>query len=237
MESVCLWRLLFIFLCHCALLGGCVVQLPLQVVPEGIEPINGSDISMGCTIPIQQFGVSYCGIYSMEGGGRVSYLVDNISPDIQTGNANWAARLVTVRKNEPSELVASNHVLLSFDFTPAVSLTAIELDLFLCPQWDIGALSVTVFADTFAELVLTANSIKIANYTIQSVTSCTSLSTVHVPLRGDGAAPNYYYTWHLVLALSTEWVHVGEVRFLDTAASGPTAEPTEESTEEPTMKN
>ena len=155
----------------------------------------------------------------MAGGGRVSYLlyiVDNVSPAIDTGNLNWASQLVTVRKNQPSELVASNHATLTFDFTPAVSLTAIELDLFLCPQWDIGALSVTVATDNDANLVLRSDSIEITDYTIQMPTSCISLSTVHIPLLQENGATPTYHTWHLVLMLSTEWVHVGEVRFLDT---------------------
>ena len=68
------------------------MPLPLQVVPEGIESINGSVTSIGCEVALVQFGdVTYCGVYSMEGGSRVSYLVDNVSPAIYTGNLNWAS--------------------------------------------------------------------------------------------------------------------------------------------------
>ena len=47
------------------------MPLPLQVVPDSI---NGSVTSIGCEVALVQFGnVTYCGVYSMEGGGRVSY--------------------------------------------------------------------------------------------------------------------------------------------------------------------
>ena len=37
--------------------------------------------------------------------------------------------------------------MLTFGFDTAVSLIAIELDLFLCPEWNIGAPYITLYAD------------------------------------------------------------------------------------------
>ena len=198
------------------------MPLPLQVVPEGIQAVNGSITSMGCVTSIVDFeNVMYCGVFSTLDGGRLSFLVDDISPAIDTGDPDWASQLVTVAHNEPSAIVASRHVLLTFDFYPAVSLTAIQLDLFLCPQWGIDAESVTVFADNETNVILVSSSIEIASYTIQLAPSCTSLSEVLIPLNGGDATP-IYHTWHLAVVLATteSWVHVGEVRFLDTPIPG-----------------
>ena len=73
------------------------MQLPLQVVPQGIELVNGSNVNMGCARPVESFGnVSFCGSFG-SGGGVISYLVDGNSPAIDTSTSDWASQLVTVR--------------------------------------------------------------------------------------------------------------------------------------------
>ena len=197
-----------------------MVHLPVQVVPEGIASVNGSSTSMGCERIHTLDSVMYCGEFSEENGGRVSYLVDKISPAIDTDNNDWASQLVTVTTNEPSLPVSHlHHVLLTFDFYPAVSLTFVELDLFLCPEFNIGGESVTVFADNETSITLGSNSMEITQHTISLPTSCASLSTARILLQG-GVATQPYYTWHLLVEFPTQtdiqWVHIGEVRFCDT---------------------
>ena len=102
-----------------------------------------------------------------------------------------------------------------------MSLTSIELDLFLCPEWSIGAPVIDVYGDESRDLVL---------ITIQTLTflgssnnqpsqsSCDSLSTVSIPLQDD-AARSSYLTWYIAVDTAEnyiDWVHVGEVRFLGT---------------------
>ena len=57
-----------------------------------------------------------------------SYLVDGCSPDIDTCTCGWTFQLVTVRRNEGTVAVPIPHVLLTFGFDTAVSLTGIEMD-------------------------------------------------------------------------------------------------------------
>ena len=48
----------------------------MQVVPQGIDSVNGSSVTMGCTSPlVDSGGVMVC--------GSQSYLVDGCSPDIK----------------------------------------------------------------------------------------------------------------------------------------------------------
>ena len=118
------------------------------VVPQGIESVNGSSVDMGCTSPLVDSG----GVMVCDG---CSYLTDGVSPDIDISTSDWASQLVTVRRNEGSIISTLDypHVLLTFVFDTAVSLTGIEMDLFLCPDWNISALSMIVYLDSNYSLV------------------------------------------------------------------------------------
>ena len=192
-------------------------------MPQGIESVNGSDVNMGCTEAlVDSGGVMVCGSPS---GCSTSYLLDGNSPVINTSTSDWASQLVTVRKNDaiPGR-ITFDHVVLTFGFDTAVSLTSIELDLFLCPEWNISAPLIAVYGDENRELVLrTFQSVGFlgSRFNQPSQSSCDSLSTVSIPLR-DAAANSSYITWHISVQITEEyieWVHVGEVRFLGMAMS------------------
>ena len=200
---------------------GAKLPIPVQVVPQGIESVNGSDVNMGCASSPGVFGgVTICGSFGA-GVGATSYLVDGISPAIDTSTSNWASQLVTVRKNDAIDVITFDHVLLTFGFDTAVSLTKIELDLFLCPELNIGAPYITLYADNNNNLAFSfppgqAQS-NIIKHDTPNKTSCDSLSTVSIPLEQGGPS---YFTWHIVVSdfqPDIEWVHVGEVRFLNTS--------------------
>ena len=176
---------------------------------------------MGCAEPlfITEEGRKICGV-----SGGVSYLFDDNSPDIDTNASNWASQLVTVRKNNATDVISYDHVVLTFDFDTAVSLTSIELDLFLCPELNIGAPNITVYGDntgtsglTFSELSVTLNIITVLQSVTPSQSSCGSLSNVSIPLPNTGTS---YLIWYIVVSFpplsEIEWVHVGEIRLLDT---------------------
>ena len=192
----------------------------MEVLPQGIESVNGSDVNMGCTSPlVDSSGVMVCNSSSCPS----SYLLDGNSPAIDTSSSDWASQLVTVRKNDaiPGRIMF-DHVVLTFGFDTAVSLTSIELDLFLCPEWNIGAPLIAVYSDESRNLVLRAIQSsplgKLFNQRSQS--SCDSLSTVSIPLQDDDTCSSYL-TVHIVVQMSqytVEWVHVGEVRFLGMSA-------------------
>ena len=183
----------------------------MQVVPQGIESVNGSDVNMGCTSPlVYSGGVMVCNSSNCPS----SYLLDGNSPAIDTCTSDWASQLVTVRKNDGIPGFTSfDYVVLIFGFDTAVSLTSIELDLFLCPEWIISAPVIDVYGDENRDLDLrTIQSLTFlgSNYN-QPSQSCDSLSTVSIPFR-DAAARSSYLTVHIVLGITEdniEWVHVG----------------------------
>ena len=196
----------------------CVV--PDQVVvPQGIESVNGSSANMGCTCPLVDSG----GVLVCE---SQSYLIDGVSPDINTNTSDWASQLVTVRRSEGSLDRLSNdgpdlnfpHVLLTLGFDTAVSLTGIEMDWFLCPDWGIGDPDIFVYLNEDYNLAnnnIFNHSFVLANDDSPQ-SSCDSLSTV--TFSGGSFLNIPYRTFHILVDLSQhpsiEWVHVGEVRFI-----------------------
>ena len=69
------------------------------------------------------------------------------SPDINTSTSDWASQLVTVRSTDPDAGFQFNHVLMTFGFPTNVSLIGVELNLFLCSEWNIGASYIDVYGD------------------------------------------------------------------------------------------
>ena len=190
-------------MCNLLCAGGIEV-----VVPQGIESVNGSNVNMGCTSPlVDSGGVMVCS------SGCSALLLDGISPTIDTSTSDWASQLVTVR----TENLQFPHVLLTFGFDTAVSVTGIELqlDMFICPEWNIGAPFITVYADVENNLVFTDGSSLPFKNSTPSQSSCDSLSTLNISLRDISSSS--YSTWHILVSgfpEDNEWVHVGEVRFL-----------------------
>ena len=190
--------------------AGVVVQAHVQVqrVPGGIESVNGSDVNMGCTSPLVGSGVRIC--------ENTSHLIDGCSPDIDTSTSDWASQLVTVRRGDSTSNIPFSHVLLTFGFDTVVSLTGFELDLFLCPEWKIGAPYISVYGDEERNLVFNNyyGGLPFETY-VPTQSSCDSLSTISIPFSGalEGSS---YPTWHILvsqLGRSIDWVHVGEIRF------------------------
>ena len=218
------WLNICRYIFYCVTLG---VGVPVQVVPRGIMSVNGSDVNMGCTSPlVDSGGVMVCNSTDCPS----SYLLDGNSPAIDTSTSDWASQLVTVRKNDATLDIPLDHVVLTFGFDTAVSVTSIELDLVLCPEWNIGAPFITVYGDEETALVFSFPLDLIINYTPSQI-SCDSLSTIAISF----PEPNTFSTWHILVSFAaqpdTQWVHVGEVRLLGTDST-PTSMCT---TEEPTL--
>ena len=178
--------------------------VPVQVVPQEIESVNGSSETMGCTSPLEDSGgVTVC--------RSQSYLADGCSPDIGTNISDWASHLKTVRRNERTNDTDFTHVLLTFGFDTAVSPTGIEIDLFLCPEQGIGAPRITVYV-FLPHLKLTKS-------------HCDSLITVSVTGVLLSHAELSFHTFHILVDLfhdtSIQWVYIGDVRFIGGPPPGP----------------
>ena len=63
-----------------------------EIIPAGLESVNGSDPTMGCTEPITSNGMVSC--MSNDTG----FLTEENVPTIQMNTSNWASELVTIRR-------------------------------------------------------------------------------------------------------------------------------------------
>jgi hypothetical protein len=228
MERIMVDGMVILLVLTAISLTGAEMPIPFQVMPQGLESVNGSTSNMGCAGPLVDMdGIMCCGGPNIS---SVSYLSNGYSPEINPYIPNWASELVTVRKNEPTNDAQYPHVVLTFGFDAGVNPTAIELDVFLCPEWNISAPYISVFGDEVNKLVFMSHGgTKDFQVNYQpSNTSCGCLSTVRLPFE-PGEPP--HATWHIVVSFHiqplVQWVHVGEVRFLDTpieSGSSPTTE-------------
>ena len=188
------------------------MAVPVQVVPQGITSRNGSSFDMGCSSSIvERDGVMVCDCNSQ------SYLVDGVSPDIDTSTSDWASQLVTVR-NEATADISFAHVLLTFGFDTTVSLTGIEIDLFHCPTMSIGAPLITVSLNEEYDLSY-STSLPLLVAVVPSESRCDSLSSFTF----TESSGSLYRVVHILITFSDsniDWVYVGEVRFLGSSDTG-----------------
>ena len=205
---VSIYIYIYIYKYFCTFFFCSGAEVSVQLVPQGIESVNGSNITMGCASPlVESHGKQLCNTSD-------SYLLDGCSPAINTSTSNWASQLVTVRKVTDDPQIPTDYVLLTFGFNTAVSLTSIELDLFLCPERNIGAPSIAVAANNNTDLIFSFDVEVLAVDYTPSNSSCDSLSNVSIPLQGDSS----YLTWYILVTFPSphgdiDWVYVGEVRF------------------------
>ena len=189
------------------------MAVPVQVVPQGITSRNGSSYYMGCSGPlVERDGVIVCDCNSQ------SYLVDGCSPDIDTSTYDWASQLVTVRRNEGTAAIPFAHVLLTFGFDTAVSLTGIEIDVFHCPTMRIGAPRINVSLNQEYDLSYRTGLRSLISV-VPSKSRCDSLSSfTYSYLRIFS-----YRVVHILITLpksNIDLVYVGEVRFLGSSDTG-----------------
>ena len=166
---------------------------------------------MGCTSALVDSGdVMTC--------NSQSYLVDGCSPDIDASTSDWASRLVTVRRNEGTAAVPFAHVLLTFGFDTAVSLTGIEMDLLLCPTMSIGAPLIDVSLNEEYDLSYRTG-LPFLLSVVPSKSRCDSLSSFTF----TESSGSLYHVVHIIITFpdsNIDWVYVGEVRFLGSSDTG-----------------
>ena len=180
----------------------CAVLPKPKVLPEEVQSVNGSNANMEC------------------GAEGKNCLFDGHTPHINTSRLDWASELVTIRESQPSYVISFNHVLLTFIFETCVKPTSIEIHLFLCSEWGISAPYIGLFGSCSLEFMHhdTGSEDFIFNYEPPSGT-CGCLSKIYIPIQDAEPA---YPIWHLLFTMhdpSIEWVHLGEVIFLNTPVS------------------
>jgi len=191
----------------------------------GLQSVNGSDPTGGCTDPTIFHGIGLCSLGN-------SYLVDGsipILPPSLVGMNNWAAGLFTVNRNGRSSI--------EIGFELNTSICQVELELFNCPEWGIAAPSITVYNWVAFPARLPSPRVlatRLGGVTTLNNTSCNSITRVLIPLQ-QNISTQYFYYLEVTFdgAPRVQWVHLAEVRFFD---SIPPSTPTTSSMSSPTGK-
>ena len=140
-----------------------------------------------------------------------SVLIDGVVPTIDTSERNsadefvWAAPLLTVR-------ASTGIVALGFRFQTRVVLCEVELYVFHCPAWGIGAEDITILnGATFPQFIPGIFPRRGRVILTTDMQNCTSLTRVSIPLQMATSTSSYFIEIKNISAI--EWVHIAEVRF------------------------
>ena len=168
-----------------------------------------------------------------------SVLIDSVVPTIDTSERNsadefvWAAPLLTVRTSTGS-------VTLGFRFETRVVLCEVELYVFHCPAWGIGAEDIIIHnGGSFPEFNARIFPIRGTAILTSDMQDCTSLTRVSIPLQMATRTSSYFIEINSASG-TTKWVHIAEVRFSDQcdsttmAPTDPIIQPTEKPTTDQT---
>ena len=176
----------------------------MAVYQDHLESVNGSDVNIGCTHPLampEDGNVSFC--------VTENYAVDGCSPELDTRTSDWASELVTLRRDEGGVILPYPNVFVSFVFDRPVPVNGIEIDLFLCPEWNIGTDRVVAY---FSDV--DSNSTLFAVPETTREPSCETLSTLTISAASDSIYSDIHLVFDLTFSPNIEWVHIGDVRFL-----------------------
>ena len=169
-----------------------------HTIPGTVQAVNGSQANVGCTGTRNPF---VClNLDPATAGGATSYLVDgNILAPLDFSDTNWARELMTVNHNGGDFDIRIN-------FNSAYA-TRMDLVLFNCPDWGIGAMDITVETGVSQQLEV------LGNFTLQN-TSCDSLLTVCVPLiMRSNSTITYAINFLTGSNSDIDWTYIAEVTF------------------------
>ena len=144
-----------------------------------------------------------------------SVLIDGVVPTIDTSERNgvdelvWAAPLLTVRASTGS-------VTLGFRFQTRVVLCEVELYVFHCPAWGIGADDITIHnGAAFPQFIPGTFPSSGREIVTSDMQNCTSLTRVSIPLQIANSTSSYFIEINSLTPGTIEWVNIAEVRFSD----------------------
>ncbi len=153
---------------------------------DDVLEVNGSTPTKRC-LDTQQIGtMAICEAVSS------SVLFDGFIPTLNFSNNMWASELVAL--NGSTDLLV--------EWYSYTTLSSIEVVMFNCPEWGIGAQSIRLLVPKGHDIVASINA---------TSTSCDSLVTVCIPVE-----PNIQYSIGLLqfsLSPNFQWTLLAEVRF------------------------
>ena len=172
--------------------------------------MNGSDVDGGCPQECvgEESGIRRCDCMGTSKESTITgVLIDGMIPTIDTSQrGNWASQLFTVQASIPSYA-------LGFRFQNLITLEEVELYVFYCFVWQIGATTVNVYdSTTYPSFIRTAPSVGSVNIT-SDMQNCEALTRVSIPLQTTLKVSSYFIEF--TNPTQIHWLYIAEVRFSD----------------------
>ena len=156
-----------------------------------------------------------CDCTTVPDQNTIGVLIDGVIPTINTTKqSSWANQLFTA-------IARRNSYVISFRFGSSIMLHAVELHVFHCSSWSIGADTINIYnALTFPRFIKQFNSA--GNVTLTSdMENCDSITRVYIPLQMTLNTSNCFIEFTNSNGLQIQQVYIGEVRFSDQLTPNP----------------
>ena len=180
---------------------------------SGVMAVNGSnsngDCPTECVVLASGSRVCDCTVaFLADEAITASVLIDGVVPTVDTSERNsadefvWAAPLFTA---------STGSVTLGFRFQTRVVLCEVELYVYHCPAWGIGAEDIRIYNGASFPQFIPVLIIERVILT-SDMQDCTSLTRVSIPLQMATSTSSYFIEINKISG-TIEWVHIAEVRF------------------------
>ncbi len=118
----------------------------------------------------------------------------------------WASQLYTISR-------AMTTYRIGFRFQNSVALHKVELYIFSCPAWDIGAATITISTSVSFPTFVEPESVGSVTLT-SAMVDCVSLTRINIPLQVTMGSTSSYFI-EFTDPMVSQGVHIGEVVFSD----------------------
>ena len=143
-------------------------------------------------------------------------LVDDVIPNIDTTQrGTWASELFVVNRGQ------QNSFTIGFQFNADFYLRRVEVTYLDCQVWGAGVSTINIYSSFFFPSYIPAASTRIGALSLVDDTShqsCTSLSTVSIPVQSMESSSFFYIEFAFVGGSTVHplnWLHLAEIKFND----------------------
>ena len=164
-----------------------------------IANINGSHVEGGCPCALM---TTKC---QCSDGNTSGFHIDGIVPDINTSKTgSWA--------NQLFDICSTNKMIfIGFQFHEPVQITSVELNLFICYQWNIPERQFNVTISTSTSLMLPIGEIILGNLVVDmNQSNCNGLIRFVIYLNNYNSSSQYILKF---ISLAKVQLYIGEIMF------------------------
>ena len=170
---------------------------------SGTDNKNGSQVNGSCPASCVTDIPTLC---QCSDGNTSGLHIDGIIPDINTSNTgSWANQLFAI---------CNNHriVPIGFQFHETVLITSVELNLFICYQWNTPQRQFNVTISTSAHIITSITESIVGNLVVhRNEANCNSLTRLTVDLKSNMTSMNYIVRFISQATLNR--LYIGEIVF------------------------